>query len=84
MKTGVHFLKVPKEYMSHFIRGYFDGDGYINYHRYFISFVGGSEVFMVSLRNEINNLGFETNFTMHDTYYRGIKVHKNAIRQRLA
>ncbi|MFB4169143.1 LAGLIDADG family homing endonuclease [Virgibacillus sp. JSM 102003] len=124
--SQIIFPKVPKEYMSHFIRGYFDGDGYINYHKYFISFVGGSETFMVSLRNEINNLGFETNLTMHDTYFRvyvsgrktiklftdwmykdkglflkrkyneslletlpieklkdrGIKVHKNAIRER--
>ncbi|SFD77669.1 LAGLIDADG-like domain-containing protein [Lentibacillus persicus] len=44
--------EVPDEYMSHFIRGYFDGDGYINYEQYTVTFVGGSKLFMNQL-NEI-------------------------------
>lgn len=66
----VLFPKVPEEYMSHFIRGYFDGDGFVIYRKYFVSFVGGSELFMISLKNVIEDKGFETNFTSHDTYFR--------------
>ncbi|WP_227994805.1 helix-turn-helix domain-containing protein [Oceanobacillus sp. CFH 90083] len=66
----IEFPYVPKEYMSHFIRGYFDGDGFVKYEKFFVSFVGGSELFMHSLRNEIEKNGFETNFTEHGTYFR--------------
>ncbi|OZU90180.1 endonuclease [Virgibacillus indicus] len=66
----VEFPKVPEKYMSHFIRGYFDGDGFVKYKKYFVSFVGGSELFMISLKKEIEQRGFETNFTKHDTYFR--------------
>jgi intein-encoded DNA endonuclease-like protein len=59
--SDVKFPVVPKEYMSHFVRGYFDGDGFVNYHKYFVSFVGGSELFMTTLRNEFEKVGFETN-----------------------
>jgi intein-encoded DNA endonuclease-like protein len=68
--STIKFPYVPKEYMSHFIRGYFDGDGFIKYEKYFVSFVGGSEVFMKSLRNVIEENGFETNYTEHNTHYR--------------
>lgn len=68
--SNIKFPYVPKEYMSHFVRGYFDGDGFVKYEKYFISFVGGSKLFMQSLRNVIDEYGFETNFTEHDTYYR--------------
>ncbi|MGY0691707.1 LAGLIDADG family homing endonuclease [Virgibacillus sp. FSP13] len=66
----ITFPEIPKQYMSHFIRGYFDGDGTVIYHKYFVSIVGGSKEFMISLRNEIETAGFETNFTEHDTHYR--------------
>ncbi|MRH42489.1 endonuclease [Aquibacillus halophilus] len=68
--TSIEFPFVPEEYMSHFIRGYFDGDGFINYPKYFISFVDGSYSFMISLREELERNGFETNFTNHTTFYR--------------
>ncbi|MFD1336275.1 LAGLIDADG family homing endonuclease [Oceanobacillus iheyensis] len=66
----IRFPYVPKEYISHFIRGYFDGDGFVKYENFFVSFVGGSKLFMNSLSNEIEINGFETNFTEHGTYYR--------------
>src|SRR5690625_4934458 len=66
----IEFPSVPKQYMSHFIRAYFDGDGYVKYEKCFMSIVGGSKSFMKSLRDEIENNGFETNFTEHDTHYR--------------
>lgn len=64
------FPIIPEEYMSHFIRGYFDGDGYVNYKSYFVSIVGGSIEFMKSLQNEIEKQGFATNFTSHENHYR--------------
>ncbi len=68
--STIEFPYVPKEYMSHFIRGYFDGDGFVKYEKFFVSFVGGSKLFMNALRNEIEINGFETNFTEHGTYFR--------------
>lgn len=68
--STIEFPYVPEEYMNHFIRGYFDGDGFVKYEKFFVSFVGGSELFMNSLRNEIEKNGFETNFTEHGTYFR--------------
>ncbi|WP_066193472.1 LAGLIDADG family homing endonuclease [Gracilibacillus timonensis] len=68
--STIEFPHVPKEYMSHFIRGYFDGDGFVNYEKFFVSFVGGSKSFMDALKNEIEANGLETNFTEHDTFFR--------------
>ncbi|MGD6779381.1 LAGLIDADG family homing endonuclease [Sutcliffiella horikoshii] len=45
----VEFPYVPEEYMHHFVRGYFDGDGSINYKKYVVTFVGGSELFLSEL-----------------------------------
>ncbi|WP_369293538.1 LAGLIDADG family homing endonuclease [Alkalihalophilus lindianensis] len=66
----VEFPNVPDEYMSHFLRGYFDGDGHVNYKKYQVSFVCGSELFMNSLtsvltRNSINNF-----LTSNGKYFR--------------
>ncbi|TWT09319.1 LAGLIDADG family homing endonuclease [Planomicrobium sp. CPCC 101079] len=66
----VEFPNIPPDFLSHFIRGYFDGDGYVSYRNYFISFVGGSESFMLSLQEVIAKQGFETNFTTYETHYR--------------
>lgn len=68
--STVEFPYVPNKYLSHFIRGYFDGDGFVKYEKYFVSFVGGSKTFMISLKDEIEKNGFETNFTDHDSYFR--------------
>src|SRR5690625_5577807 len=66
----IKFPYVPDKYINHFVRGYFDGDGFVSYERYFVSIVGGSKNFMVALRDQIEKAGFETNFTSHDTHYR--------------
>ncbi|MCD7033630.1 endonuclease [Metabacillus sp. GX 13764] len=54
----VEFPAVPDEYLSHFMRGYFDGDGNINYKGYFINFVGGSFSFMNTLCDLLDKKGF--------------------------
>ncbi|WP_245415772.1 LAGLIDADG family homing endonuclease [Alteribacter populi] len=46
--------------MSHFIRGYFAGDGSINYRGYTICFVGGSESFFTSLDEIFSEKGYNT------------------------
>jgi intein-encoded DNA endonuclease-like protein len=60
---SVLFPKVPEEYLHHFIRGYFDGDGSINYPKYTVSFVGGSFDFMNMLTEILRKRGFEPFFT---------------------
>src|SRR5690625_4230977 len=64
------FPEVPEQYLNHFVRGYFDGDGFVKYEKYFVSMVGGSKQFIKSLQKIIENAGFETNFTEHETHYR--------------
>lgn len=66
----VEFPDIPPKYLSHFIRGYFDGDGYVSYRNFFVSFVGGSEKFMRSLQEVLEKQGFPTNFTIHENHYR--------------
>src|SRR5690606_21270948 len=66
----IKFPEVPETYLSHFIRGFFDGDGYVNYKSYFVSFVGGSFSFMDSLKLNLETVGFETNFTEHENCFR--------------
>lgn len=46
---NIEFPFIPEEYLHHFVRGYFDGDGYVKYETYTVSFVGGSYSFMNSL-----------------------------------
>ncbi|PLT29470.1 LAGLIDADG family homing endonuclease [Peribacillus deserti] len=46
---NLKFPKIPAEFMSHFVRGYFDGDGCIYKDKYFVNIVGGSKSFMESL-----------------------------------
>ncbi|WP_226034768.1 LAGLIDADG family homing endonuclease [Aquibacillus saliphilus] len=72
--TSIEFPYVPEEYMSHFIRGYFDGDGYINYDKFNVTFVGGSIKFMVSLIRVLENLGLVVNFNTNSKHHR---VHIN-------
>lgn len=64
------FPNIPNQYLNHFVRGYFDGDGFVNYEKFFVSFVGGSLDFMRTLRKKLQEIGFDTNFTSHSTYYR--------------
>lgn len=66
----IKFLQVPKQYLSHFIRGYFDGDGHVKYEKYFVNIVGGSKQFMLTLRDHIENAGFKTKFVDYKTDFR--------------
>ncbi|GEN54017.1 LAGLIDADG family homing endonuclease [Halobacillus faecis] len=43
------YPNVPREYQSHFVRGYLDGEGCIYKDKYFINIVGGSKSFMMEL-----------------------------------
>lgn len=48
---------IPRDYISHFIRGYFDGDGSLYYLKgtsnYRISFVSGAEKFLQDIQKEL-------------------------------
>ncbi|GLV64248.1 hypothetical protein Bmyc01_29180 [Bacillus mycoides] len=35
---NIEFPFVPEEFLHHFVRGYFDGDGYVNYEAYTVSY----------------------------------------------
>lgn len=49
---------IPRDYISHFIRGYFDGDGSLHYlqstDNYRISFTSGSKKFLEDIQKELN------------------------------
>ncbi|MFS0863836.1 LAGLIDADG family homing endonuclease [Fredinandcohnia sp. 179-A 10B2 NHS] len=70
--STVLFPFVPDAYLSHFIRGYFDGDGNINYQKYVVSFVGGSFEFMNALYELLRNKGFNPQIIKRQNYYRVI------------
>jgi intein/homing endonuclease len=65
----LHFPEVPGEYLGHFVRGYFDGDGcvYFNYLKYqdrthkrwvlLTLFTSGSRPFLKSLHAALKGLG---------------------------
>jgi LAGLIDADG-like domain len=61
---------VPVEYMNHFIRGYFDGDGNINYERRVVSFVGGSSKFMQQLKLILEKELFEPYLKSNGSHHR--------------
>lgn len=46
---NIKFPYVPEEYLSHFVRGYFDGDGCIYKNKNFVNIVGGSREFTEEL-----------------------------------
>jgi len=67
---NIGFPNVPDKYLSHFVRGYFDGDGYINYNKYSVTFVGGSEYFMEELNCIVKNIGLDPQFRSFQNHYR--------------
>lgn len=77
---NVQFPYVPEEFLHHFIRGYFDGDGYVNYQKYTVSFVGGSHKFMQSLSEILYEQNFQPNFINKDTHYRVILSGRRTIK----
>jgi len=56
----IKFPNIPKTYISHFIRGYFDGDGYISKeskgNSWRVGFTTGSNNFIHSLKNKLEEL----------------------------
>jgi intein-encoded DNA endonuclease-like protein len=61
---------VPEEYLSHFIRGYFDGDGCIYENKNFVNIVGGSLDFMESLMVIFSKENFNPILKTFDKHYR--------------
>ncbi|WP_327078399.1 LAGLIDADG family homing endonuclease [Bacillus sinesaloumensis] len=66
----VDFPFVPDEYLNHFVRGYFDGDGNIYTRGYLVSFVGGSLSFMKDLQEIFDAKGFEPRVITKGSFYR--------------
>lgn len=65
---------IPKDYVSHFIRGYFDGDGSLHWlkgtNNYRISFTSGSQKFLVEILKELNLNNINVSKTKDsNTYY---------------
>jgi intein/homing endonuclease len=61
---------VPNEYLNHFIRGYFDGEGHINYEKRLVSFVGGSLEFMKTLQLILEKQMFKPYIRKQKNYFR--------------
>lgn len=78
---NVQFPFVPEEYLHHFIRGYFDGDGHVNPKRYFVSFVGGSYNFMKFLKRILDDHNYQPNFIDKEKQYRIYLSGKNTIKK---
>ncbi|EEL34330.1 MULTISPECIES: helix-turn-helix domain-containing protein [Bacillus cereus group] len=72
---NIEFPFVPEEYLHHFVRGYFDGDGYVKYETYTVSFVGGSYSFMNSLNQVLQN----HNLLNQNKHYRVILTGRKSI-----
>lgn len=66
----VKFPYVPEEYLSHFIRGYFDGDGCIYENKNFVNIVGGSLDFMESFMVIFSKQNFHPVLKKFDKHYR--------------
>ncbi|ANE85847.1 MULTISPECIES: LAGLIDADG family homing endonuclease [Bacillus] len=76
---NIEFPFVPEEYLHHFVRGYFDGDGHVNSHKYFVSFVGGSYNFMNSFKDILENNKFQLSFVDKEKQYRIYLSGKNNV-----
>ena len=77
---NIEFPFVPEEYLHHFVRGYFDGDGYVKYETYTVNFVGGSYNFMNSFTSNSSKSQFTSRFTQIKTkHYRVILSGRKSI-----
>ena len=77
----VEFPHVPEEYMHHFVRGYFDGDGSIYKKGNMINFVGGSDSFILDLRDILDDKEFDPIITSKDNHFRIYISGKKTIKQ---
>ncbi len=66
----LEFPEIPEPYLHHFIRGYFDGDGYVNYEQFEVVFVGGSIAFMERLRKILTKQNLNTTIRYYSNYTR--------------
>lgn len=78
--TTITLPYVPAHLLSHFIRGYFDGDGNVTYPKYVVSFVGGSEAFMLGIKAVLEAHGFQPDFVDKGRYFRLYIVGRRNIR----
>ncbi|MEE3947284.1 LAGLIDADG family homing endonuclease [Bacillus wiedmannii] len=76
---NIEFPFVPEEYLHHFVRGNFDGDGYVNYETYTVSFVGGSYNFMNSLHQILQNRNLRADLLNQNKHYRVILSGRKSI-----
>ena len=76
---NIEFPFVPEEYLHHFVRGYFDGDGYVKYETYTVSFVGGSYSFMNSLNQVLQNHNLPAELLKQNKHYRVILTGRKPI-----
>ncbi|MBS9803570.1 endonuclease [Bacillus toyonensis] len=76
---NIEFPLVPEEYLHHFVRGYFDGDGYVKYETYTVSFVGGSYNFMNSLNQVLQNHNLPADLLNQNKHYRVILTGRKPI-----
>lgn len=64
---------IPKDYVSHFIRGYFDGDGSLHWlkgtNNYRISFTSGSKSFLEEILKELQFSNLSIQKSNNEAYY---------------
>ncbi|MCA0983133.1 endonuclease [Halobacillus yeomjeoni] len=60
------FPHIPDPFLHHFIRGYFDGDGYINYNKKQVCIVSGSLGFLSTMHEIIKMLNVKTIFSQKE------------------
>ncbi|RDY68471.1 endonuclease [Halobacillus trueperi] len=71
---------IPDLHLSHYVRGYFDGDGSINYQKKQIVFVGGSHQFFEELNKLIKRRGIRSYLKVYQTYTRLIISGRQSIK----
>lgn len=88
----VRFPKIPRKYLSHFIRGYFDGDGCIYFEknigkqgqsiikRIRIIFTSGSKIFLEEMNESIKKIGIDNGkIYQSKRSYQSVYNNKNSI-----
>lgn len=58
----IKFPYILEQYLYHFVRGYFDGDGHVNSKKYFVSFVSGWYNFMIALQEILEVQNYKLKF----------------------
>ncbi|MBN8234579.1 hypothetical protein JF544_04925 [Halobacillus kuroshimensis] len=66
----VQIPEIPENYKSHFVRGYFDGDGCVYKDKKFINIVCGSKDFIYSLSDMLEEQVIRSQVKTFETYFR--------------